>query len=676
MLLTSMGCAALAANPPTTMNYQGVLRDVEDVPDAPRTGTFYMTFRFFDAPTSGNEILVDAHTGEGAVEVTNGLFDVTLGGGMVTDGAGAGSYTSLGDMFRDYTDVWMEIAVFFDTLSPRVKIQSAAYALNAGALGGKPASGFLDTSSTPQIKFGPLTVNSTTGDAIMGISAGGVVGVLGSVFGAGVMAYGGPVGGYFDNTLGSQATIPKLAEGMQVVGQSTGGTFANWAASGASILATGDTGIAAYGTLPESAGHFEYRFPVDSSSDGKVDLAMGDVGILASGSELAGRFVAPGTFFTWFFAALGSDFHGAAGLFGAPNALETTVADVSGFGLATNGSKDFIQNHPTDPTRLIAYSALEGPEAGTYTRGSGSIRGGEARIALDPTFALTTNPDIGLTAVVTPRRARADLYVASVSTKELVVRSGTASAEAVAFDYVVNGLRVGFENQPVILESGRFRSATVPSIEVAARRLAPMPEDVRASTPLARLSAERARSGAGAPDLAGARALITGINSPEHALHARVLDAGGYPSAAPGDETPSPAAPAAASPGAGIPFGLSMPVAMEVQAGDVVWYDPMAPGSLRLAEEAGDPAVVGVVVGPPGLRFRDRAPIALAGTVVPCNVDASQRSIAVSDLLVASPTPGRAMSIEADPGQRTVIGKALEPLASGTGSIRILVMSR
>ena len=52
-----------------------------------------MTFRFFDAATAGDEILVDRHTAAltGAVTVSGGLFDVALGAGSVSDGSGPGS---------------------------------------------------------------------------------------------------------------------------------------------------------------------------------------------------------------------------------------------------------------------------------------------------------------------------------------------------------------------------------------------------------------------------------------------------------------------------------------------------------------------------------------------------------------------------------------------------------
>src|SRR5215467_14422306 len=100
LVVVVSGSVVLAADPPTLVNYQGVLRDASD---KPRNGTFDMVFRFYDAPTAGNEILVDSHTGGGgnAVTVTGGLFNVQLGGGTVTDGSGAGTYASLADVFRD-----------------------------------------------------------------------------------------------------------------------------------------------------------------------------------------------------------------------------------------------------------------------------------------------------------------------------------------------------------------------------------------------------------------------------------------------------------------------------------------------------------------------------------------------------------------------------------------------
>ncbi len=69
-----------------------------------------------------------------------------------------------------------------------------------------------------------------------------------------------------------------------------------------------------------------------------------------------------------------------------------------------------------------------------------------------------------------------------------------------------------------------------------------------------------------------------------------------------------------------------------------------------------------------------RVPVATSG-ILPCKVDAAYGAIREGDLLVTSPTPGNAMRSD-NPAQGTVVGKALEPLATGTGLIDVLVMLR
>ena len=71
--------------------------------------------------------------------------------------------------------------------------------------------------------------------------------------------------------------------------------------------------------------------------------------------------------------------------------------------------------------------------------------------------------------------------------------------------------------------------------------------------------------------------------------------------------------------------------------------------------------------------------MALMG-VVPVKVSAERAPICPGDLLTSSPVPGHAMRAEPvlldgikihRPG--TVLGKALQPLASGTGTINVLL---
>jgi hypothetical protein len=152
---------SFAASPPDLVNYQGVLRDTSD---APLDGDYDMVFRFYDTGAGGNAILVDSHlevNGE-AVTVDGGLFNAQLGDGQVVDGPGPGTYTSLAQVFRDHAFVYLEIEIDTETLSPRVRMVSAGYALNADHLDGMTSGDFLDTSAGSQVKAGDLTVNRLT----------------------------------------------------------------------------------------------------------------------------------------------------------------------------------------------------------------------------------------------------------------------------------------------------------------------------------------------------------------------------------------------------------------------------------------------------------------------------------------------------------------------------------
>jgi hypothetical protein len=140
-----------------------------------------------------------------------------------------------------------------------------------------------------------------------------------------------------------------------------------------------------------------------------------------------------------------------------------------------------------------------------------------------------------------------------------------------------------------------------------------------------------------------------------------------------------------------------------VQPGDVLVIDRDNPGKMRRALQAHDTGVIGVVASDAGLilgtrpsdavssRVFDceidepeaenletgtehRAAVRLAG-IVTCNVDATYGAVLPGDLLVTSPTPGHAMRAQA-PLPGTMLGKALEHLSEGIGTIKILVMLR
>jgi hypothetical protein len=111
------------------------------------------------------------------------------------------------------------------------------------------------------------------------------------------------------------------------------------------------------------------------------------------------------------------------------------------------GTKYFVQPHPTDPTKEITYICLEGPEAGTYARGSAELVNGQAEITLPDHFGMVTCTN-GLTVQLTPRGAWLQLYATAVGVNGITVQE--TEGRSGKFDYLVQGVRLGYENTPVI----------------------------------------------------------------------------------------------------------------------------------------------------------------------------------------------------------------------------------
>ncbi len=113
------------------------------------------------------------------------------------------------------------------------------------------------------------------------------------------------------------------------------------------------------------------------------------------------------------------------------------------------GTKNFIQDHPYDPKKEIVYVSLEGGEAGTYWRGTSQLQNGVAKVSLPEHFGLVTS-EHGLTVQVTPRGDCNGLYVESSTPNEIVVKELMGGRSNVVFDYLVMGIRKGFESHQVI----------------------------------------------------------------------------------------------------------------------------------------------------------------------------------------------------------------------------------
>ena len=141
---------------------------------------------------------------------------------------------------------------------------------------------------------------------------------------------------------------------------------------------------------------------------------------------------------------------GAPGSAGRLGVSDTVGIDAVGAITAT-GTKSFVEPHPTDPTKEIAYVSLEGPEAGTYFRGRGRVQRGAARIAVPEDFRLVTDAE-GLTVQVTPIGRMASFAVLRADLDGIVIEA----SRDVEFYYVVNGVRRTFRDWSAIRENTSY----------------------------------------------------------------------------------------------------------------------------------------------------------------------------------------------------------------------------
>jgi hypothetical protein len=123
-----------------------------------------------------------------------------------------------------------------------------------------------------------------------------------------------------------------------------------------------------------------------------------------------------------------------------------------------------------------------------------------------------------------------------------------------------------------------------------------------------------------------------------------------------------------------------LPAVKGLEPGDTLVIGPQ--GKLARSTERYQPTVVGVYSTQPGFvgghpvedKLEAHVPLAIAG-IVPVKASTENGPIAPGDLLATSSTPGYAMkAAEAKPG--TILGKALGELASGTGTVDVLIMLR
>jgi len=464
----------------------------------------------------------------------------------------------------------------------------------------------------------------------------------------GIYAGGIAAGGFFaDNDGSGYAYAGNGDRGIYASGNEMGGFFEDSVESGLAYVAVGDYGIRAFGD--EAGAYFADRTIFDT---GVAYLGHGHNGITAEGAEMGGSFRASGVGDSGY-AHVGVGDYGitaygdrAGGYFNDTDSSAWIDLAFSSYKIKGAGSVSFVQNHPEDPSSVIVYAAPEGDEVATYTRGTARLVDGEARVPLGETFRWVTNPDIGLTAHVTPRGVVTPLAVVSVTTEELLVRGPTGSPPDLVFDYMVYGLRIGFEESSIVQE--KKREAYIPSM-ADHRRLYERRPDLERYGAFERFRDMRVAIGERSePDLSRAHALRDAIVEFDPAVHELpgaqeqvppdapmpvvVTDQDRAPTAAElrgeltdGDSTGA-AAPGAVIAAADIPVDSDgniyapsfrspsgdlaslVDVSEAVQPGDVLVIDRANAGKMRRADEASDTGVIGVVAATPGVVLGTEPP--------------------------------------------------------------------
>ncbi|MEZ4210186.1 MAG: hypothetical protein R3B38_00480 [Patescibacteria group bacterium] len=138
--------AAIAADVPITMGYQGRLKDSGGTA---LSGTYDFTIRIYNALTGGSSLFSETHSD---VTVTNGYFTLVIGS--------VDASTNPLDLDFD-TTYYISTEIESDgEMSPRTKINSAAYAFRAGGI--ETAASAPSASSSSVLREGRIYFN--TGD--------------------------------------------------------------------------------------------------------------------------------------------------------------------------------------------------------------------------------------------------------------------------------------------------------------------------------------------------------------------------------------------------------------------------------------------------------------------------------------------------------------------------------
>ena len=278
----------------------------------------------------------------------------------------------------------------------------------------------IDAQNTSTTCVGACAIVGSTG------STSGAVAVDGYAYATGAASNNFGVRGISNSTSTNATGVRGVAAGT------TGTTYGVWGSTTSN--ANDAAGVRGVGGSGPPAGNLGFRSVgvrgESANNPGVLGLSeyVGVVGqLLSSGGTTVSAGLLGVSFGTAGDAAIGPWGVFAAGSLGA------------------TGAKHFVEPHPSDPSRVILYSSLEGREVGTYFRGTARTVNHEAVIEVPEDFRIVTAED-GLTVQITPIGSFASAYVESRDLNRIVVRV----SRDVEFDYLVQGVRRAFKNfQPL-----------------------------------------------------------------------------------------------------------------------------------------------------------------------------------------------------------------------------------
>lgn len=660
LLLAALPLAAQTAQD-TAFTYQGQLLQN----NLPFTGAQNMTFTLFDAVTGGTQIGTIPLAN---VPVTDGLFTVNL------DFGGASFITPANDAR------WLEIKVGTTTLSPRTKLENSPYALTADFTYSVAAGSIGTTQINPAQVQERVSGTCASGSAVSAVNADGTVACQAAGDSltlpyAATQAYAGPLFNVtntdtssastaLQGTSNSTAANVSAVEG--VIGSTTPGLFS--AGVRGVNNSTTSNGIGVYGT---TAGSGPGVNGTSASGPGVYGQSTSSVGVYATSSNGSGLYAtsnngnaaqivntnAGNGSTTLYVNTNGANAAGLAAY--ATSGLGGFFSAGSGAGVeATSGTgvpAVIYNNNSANTSNVLLVTTNSAGPANDQTGTGGALFQvnnlnstaaavhGNVNTALYSTSFPPTLPNAGVYGTASGTGGYGGFFAATNTTSG----SAATALEVVSYASFADGaIEVWNEGASRAMYIDN-QSATSRAVQI----------DNQSSGPALYLFENNGNdvavfsAGGGLGQVARidrtGKGFFDGGTQTGGADLAEIINTSG-----------------------------AVP-----QPGDVVEIDPDNPDHFRLASTPASTRVAGVISTRPSVTMNaddgasadiEGPALALAGRV-PVKVTDEGGPIRIGDLLVASSTPGRAMRAADDPKIGTVIGKALQELHDGEGTITMLV---